>query len=564
MKLLKFFTMLVTLVVVARRNAELMTESTFDSHIKNEDWLPYNEIFDANYRYEADAYSSIDEWPINQNVVNYNFLGMFLESAVNEYTATKDFIKNINKEKVTPTLKKEYVDRIESLLKKMRGNPDLSKDILTKVEETYVLEELVKTEKLLTIFQKNGLKGKVAEQLFFGGHFMLEDGGALFEELKDIKDKNGKLVAQERFSSHFSATRVEEWGISCGRIIPEILFIKSIDSEGRVFSHFQVEASPWRMTPSGGLSNFIPSLDSLQTMEHVYDSLIYFAAKQISHFRNQTIWNRSSYGWSPFADNNPIKSLDSLPDFTEIPDTQLTEVVSIILDKGFELLDKQYAGFIRERLFDTEKWLENYEINELAIVLVFSTILYILKKQDRETSLSNVKKELYALSFIIVKQLLTDSTITLVLQTLNDEKVTNSLLRLPLEQQLIGIICSATIAVVILKDKNAQKTLLEGVDMALTNKLVTGLVRQLKNPFLETLSLLGVAYANKNVSKTLLNDGVKKLLEKTPSIDAQPIVRQGMRFFSRVSNPWPVVNSANNESNIDEEPDSEVGARNAL
>lgn len=70
--------MLVTLVVVARRNAELMTESTFDSHIKNEDWLPYNEIFDSNYRYEADAYSSIDEWSINQNVVNYNFLGMFL------------------------------------------------------------------------------------------------------------------------------------------------------------------------------------------------------------------------------------------------------------------------------------------------------------------------------------------------------------------------------------------------------------------------------------------------------------------------------------------------------
>lgn len=69
------------------------------------------------------------------------------------------------------------MDRIESLLKKMKGNPDLSKDILTKVKETYVLEELVKTEKLLTISQKNGLKGKVAEQLFFGGHFMLEDGG---------------------------------------------------------------------------------------------------------------------------------------------------------------------------------------------------------------------------------------------------------------------------------------------------------------------------------------------------------------------------------------------------
>ncbi|WP_019216617.1 hypothetical protein [Legionella tunisiensis] len=48
----------------------------------------------------------------------------------------------------------------------------------------------------------------------------------------------------------------------------------------KIYSHFQAEASPWRHVQSGGLSNYVPTLQTLQTMEHIYDSAIYFSAKK--------------------------------------------------------------------------------------------------------------------------------------------------------------------------------------------------------------------------------------------------------------------------------------------
>jgi hypothetical protein len=157
---------------------------------------------------------------------------------------------------------------------------------------------------------------------------MIRDSGRLFDELSALEGAEG------RFSSHFASTRESEQGISAGRILPEVLFISSGAREGagitpHEYSHFQLEASPWRAVPDGGWRNFVPTPQTLQNMEHIYDSAVYFAAKKLSEHRHETVFNRSNYGWSPYADGNPIIRMDALPVRQVEPAERLEELLDV-------------------------------------------------------------------------------------------------------------------------------------------------------------------------------------------------------------------------------------------
>jgi hypothetical protein len=201
-----------------------------------------------------------------------------------------------------------YHTTINGLLVDMQVPPELKKDIMANVDSAMTVKELTRTLNILKVLQKHGLKGEHANQFFRGAHFKIDDGGALFRELKELEG------AEPRFSSHFKETRQEELGISAGRIIPEMLFLNTIDADGKECSHFQTEASPWRAVEGAGMDNYRPTLQTLQNAEHIPDSIIYFVAKKSSEMKGDTVCNRSNYGWSPYADDNPITSLNgSLP-----------------------------------------------------------------------------------------------------------------------------------------------------------------------------------------------------------------------------------------------------------
>lgn len=231
---------------------------------------------------------------------------MMLSAAVGLYTSTKDQLRTINKQAPSQEARAIFTDKIRVLIDKMYINPSIRKKVLEAVHKARTAEELSRTLDVLNVLNAHGLKREAANQFFLGGHFRIADGGKLYLDLNALKG------VEARFSSHFPHSRVEERGISAGRILPEVLFLTTIEG-GKTYSHFQAEASPWRQVPGGGVKNYIPCLQTLQTMEHVYDSLIYFSAKKISQIRSKTVYNRSSYGWSPYADNNPITSMDRLP-----------------------------------------------------------------------------------------------------------------------------------------------------------------------------------------------------------------------------------------------------------
>ena len=226
---------------------------------------------------------------------------------VNTFTRTKDTVRTISKPKPSKKGRRFYEHHISELLKHMGVQSKLKNVILANVRNARTLDELSRTYNILKVLDKHKLRNKTANQFFLGGHFKIADGGALFNELSQLPG------AAKRFSSHCAKTKIEEKGISAGRILPEVLFLISIKN-GITYSHFQAEASPWRQVPGGGWKNWVPGLQTLQNSEHIYDSIIYFAAKQVSQWKKNTIYNRSNYGWSPYADNNPITSMSTLPE----------------------------------------------------------------------------------------------------------------------------------------------------------------------------------------------------------------------------------------------------------
>jgi hypothetical protein len=243
-----------------------------------------------------------------------------LTSPVEAYTETKDMVRNIKKPAPSERGFKFYENSIIKLLRSMEVSSTIKNQVVEKVRNGQTIEELSRTKAMLELFNKHGLKGEAADQFFLGGHFRIQDGGTLYNELKALDG------AETRFSSHFASTRIEEKGINAGRILPEVLFLTTVEN-GNTYSHFQVEASPWRQVPKGGFSNYVPELQTLQNIEHIYDSVVYFAAKKVSEFRQNTVYNRSNYGWSPYADNNPITSMSSLPKPLTEPEDELENLL---------------------------------------------------------------------------------------------------------------------------------------------------------------------------------------------------------------------------------------------
>lgn len=220
----------------------------------------------------------------------------------------KDNLAYIADEKISKEKLDEYHHKIEFLLDKMklfRTDPVLAEKVMRNIDLTIIEESLKRTCTILELFAKHGLKGNEAKQFFLGGHFKIADNGALYRELATLDG------AMKRISSHFPKTKLEEQGISAGRVLPEVLFIRTKDADGKEFTHFQSEASPWRQMPGDWRNNLTPTKQTLQNLEHIIDSLIYFIAKLISQLKGEPIHNRSNYGWSVHGDKNPIVSLNS-------------------------------------------------------------------------------------------------------------------------------------------------------------------------------------------------------------------------------------------------------------
>lgn len=229
-----------------------------------------------------------------------------LGQPVKTYEKIKDNIRTMGKAAPTEEERIFFSTEIGKKLDLMRVSNELKTKVMNEVKNALTVEELSRTLNMLEVLANNGLKNEAADQFLLGGHFRINDGGKLFRELAQLEG------SEPRFSSHFAAFRIEEKGISAGRILPEVLFL-STKEKGQTYSHFQAEASPWRQTPDGGVRNWIPNLQTMQTMEHISDSALYFAAKKIAELHGKTVHNLSKYGWSPFADDNPIKSMSELP-----------------------------------------------------------------------------------------------------------------------------------------------------------------------------------------------------------------------------------------------------------
>lgn len=177
------------------------------------------------------------------------------------------------------------------VLKKMRKN------ILATEDRRHVTRAI----EVLTLLANYGMNGENAIKFLNGAHFIVEDNGELFEKFSEIEG------AQERFSSHFADTRLEEKGIHCGRIIPEILFLSTFDPEDAnklpKESHFQVESSPWRGKGMSGIAKAI--ITNPQILEHIPDSVVY-GYKKARTPAGDHVKNLGAYGWSEHNDTNPI------------------------------------------------------------------------------------------------------------------------------------------------------------------------------------------------------------------------------------------------------------------
>lgn len=210
----------------------------------------------------------------------------------------KDKIIDHGKRKfISPASKKRKLNKFKKLLDKIEISDEISNLILKNASDTNVIEYFDSAMLVLRLLKEHGLKGKAADEFFKGGHFIFKDDGNFFNKLQ----KSGEI----RFSSHFPDSRIEEKGISCGRILPEVLILVTKDSDNHIRSHIQAEASPWR----SGKKNYL-SRQALHTSEHITDSAWYFANKLISKMLDQQVMNLGPYGWSEHDDNNPIVDMN--------------------------------------------------------------------------------------------------------------------------------------------------------------------------------------------------------------------------------------------------------------
>jgi hypothetical protein len=84
--------------------------------------------------------------------------------------------------------------------------------------------------------------------------------------------------------------------------------------DGEHYSHFQSEASPWRVKAFFDWDNLNMTRQTLQNIEHFPDSGWYGVNKLYSEYiKKEPAMNLSNYGWSEFGDSHPITSMTELP-----------------------------------------------------------------------------------------------------------------------------------------------------------------------------------------------------------------------------------------------------------
>ena len=118
------------------------------------------------------------------------------------YVYSKDYIRTIGMKSPTREELILHSRRIMELLSPqgLDVSSDLHAAIMNNVGSAMTVEELSRTFKILSTLKRHGLKGEPANQLFLGGHFRIEDGAALFKDLKNIPG------AESRFYPNSSGT----------------------------------------------------------------------------------------------------------------------------------------------------------------------------------------------------------------------------------------------------------------------------------------------------------------------------------------------------------------------
>lgn len=252
----------------------------------------------------VDTVSDVSEVISNTAVSSFSMISGLLSSKA---TKAADSVRNMHETYPSKAGLKIHADNINRILSEMHVSRELKEAVMHNVKNSNpIVRDLIRTVNILSTLQEHGLSGKCADEFLKGGHFRLKDGAELFNKLKEQEG------AEERFSSHFTKTKTKEFGISSGRILPEVLFLETI-MDGEHYSHFQSEASPWRMKSVFDWDNLKMSGQTLQNAEHIPDSIWYGVNKAISQLRGTPVMNLSNYGWSEYDDAHPISSMNELP-----------------------------------------------------------------------------------------------------------------------------------------------------------------------------------------------------------------------------------------------------------
>lgn len=222
-----------------------------------------------------------------------------------------DWLRNIGKEKLSESDHQQAMQALGQLLDQMHLDIKLRSQVMDVASQSRVTTDFTRSLGVLGLLNEslqkecgndNVLKATLAGEFFKGGHFILQDNGEFFRRVAALEG------AELRYSSHFASTRLVEKGISCGRIIPEMLVIHTKDKEGIERSHFQAEASPWR-----GFGAMMTSMDGLQTAEHITDSTWYLLNKIASTMQGTPVMNLGPYGWSKHDDAHAIIDMKVQP-----------------------------------------------------------------------------------------------------------------------------------------------------------------------------------------------------------------------------------------------------------
>lgn len=151
-------------------------------------------------------------------------------------------------------------------------------------------------------------KGELDEAMK-GGHFVLDDNGGLYEEVRRCSTK------QERVSSHYSGRKkTSDLSLKGGKVFKELLVGTFVDKEGRTKSWFQLEATPVqrihhtekKLTRAinivlelvSRILTFNKFPISINTFRHLGDWIKYAS--------NKKKFNIGQYGKSIHTDKNPI------------------------------------------------------------------------------------------------------------------------------------------------------------------------------------------------------------------------------------------------------------------